>query len=104
MTDVMATKKETTENDVLTRLAEKGEEVIQRLAELPGGTRALNGFNDLKERVEDLSRRVRGIDVLEKRVVKLEKEVAALRRAQKPTAERPQRKPVSEGSATAREA
>jgi hypothetical protein len=84
----MATKSETetTDADVIARLAGKGEQAIQRLADLPGGTRALKAFNDLKERVDELSKRVRGIDALEQRVARLEKEVAALRRAQKPPA------------------
>ncbi len=73
----------TTNDDVIARLAGKGEEAIQRLADLPGGQRALEAFNDLKLRVDDLSRRVRGVDELEKRVAKLEKELAALKRAQK---------------------
>ena len=76
-------------DDVIARLAGKGEEAIKRLADLPGGQRALEAFNDLKLRVDELSRRVRGVDELEKRVVKLEKEVASLRRAQKHDAARP---------------
>jgi hypothetical protein len=72
------------DNDVIARLAGKGEEAIHRLSDLPGGSRALKAFNDLKLRVDDLSSRIRGIDALEKRVAKLEKEVATLRRAQKP--------------------
>jgi hypothetical protein len=91
MTETKETKKETTDADVIARLAGKGEQAIQRLADLPGGTRALKAFNDLRERVDDLSRKVRGIDELEKRVAKLEKELAAVRRAQKP-APAPQRK------------
>ena len=79
----MATPK-ASDNDVIGRLAGKGEEAIHRLADLPGGTRALKAFNDLKLRVDELSNRIRGVDALEKRVAKLEKEVAALRRAQKP--------------------
>ncbi|HEX3291942.1 MAG TPA: hypothetical protein VHR46_11160 [Gaiella sp.] len=75
----------TTKNDdVIGRLAGKGEEALQKLADLPGGSRTLQAFNDLRNRVDDLSKRIRGIDELEQRVVKLEKEVAALRRAQKP--------------------
>ena len=85
----MATKSDTTDADVIARLAGKGEQAMQKLADLPGGTRALKAFNDLRERVDELSKRVRGIDALEQRVAKLEKEVAALRRAQKPPA--PQR-------------
>ena len=81
----------TTKNDdVITRLAGKGEEALKRLADLPGGQRALEAFNDLKARVDDLSRRMRGVDELEQRVTKLEKELAALKRAQKhPAAEKP---------------
>ena len=80
----------TTKNDdVIARLAGKGEEAIKRLADLPGGQRALEAFNDLKARVDELSKRRRGVDELEQRVTKLEKELAALKRAQKHTPEKP---------------
>ena len=80
-------------DDVIGRLAGKGEEALQRLADLPGGTRTLQAFYDLRNRVDDLSKRIRGIDALEQRVAKLEKEVASLRRAQKPpTGQSPSRK------------
>ena len=75
---------ETQTKDVITRLADRGEEAIQRLADLPGGKRALQAFNDLRTRVDELSKKVRGIDALEARVAKLEKELAALKRASKP--------------------
>ena len=87
----MATMTETKppkDEDVIARLATKGEQAINRLADLPGGTKALQMFNDLRVRVDDLSRKVRGIDELEQRVAKLEKELAALRRAQKPPAQK----------------
>jgi outer membrane murein-binding lipoprotein Lpp len=90
------TKKATSDNDVIARLADKGEQAISRIGELPGGARALKAFNDLRLRVDELSKRVRGIDELEKRVAKLEKDVAALRRAQKPASEKaPTRKASS---------
>ena len=63
---------------MIARLAGKGEQAINRLADLPGGSRALQVFNDLRTRVDDLSQKVRGIDELEQRVAKLEKELAAL--------------------------
>jgi hypothetical protein len=77
-----------TDDDLIGKLAGKGEQAVHRLADLPGGTRALQAFNDLKLRVDDLSRKVRGIDALEARVAKLEKELAALKRAQKPAAQK----------------
>jgi len=70
-------------DDVITRLAGKGEEAIRRIVDLPGGQRALEAFNDLKLRVDDLSKKVRGVDELESRVTRLEKDLAALKRAQK---------------------
>jgi hypothetical protein len=70
-------------DDVITRLAGRGEEAIRRIVDLPGGQRALDAFNDLKLRVDDLSKKVRGVDELESRVTKLEKDLAALKRAQK---------------------
>ena len=91
MAGMAATKNDTEKNDttaktedVITRLAGKGEEAIRRIVDLPGGQRALDAFNDLKLRVDDLSKKVRGVDELEQRVAKLEKEIAALKRAQKP--------------------
>lgn len=79
----MATTRKSTE-DVIDKLAGKGEQAIHRLAELPGGASALKAFTDVRQRVDDLSKRMRGVDALEKRIAKLEREVAALRRAQKP--------------------
>ena len=77
----MATTKQTKQGDydAFTRLANKGEATLARLADLPGGTKALKAFNDLRARVDDLSKKVRGIDALEARVAKLEKELAALK-------------------------
>ncbi len=72
------------DRDVIARLADRGEQTISRLADLPGGSKALKAVNDLRTRVDELGKKVRGIDVLEKRVAKLEKEVTALKRTQKP--------------------
>jgi hypothetical protein len=69
------------EKDFMTRLTEAGEDALQRLTELPGGQRAVGAFNDLRNRVDELSKKVRGIDALEERVAKLEREVASLKRA-----------------------
>ena len=86
------TKTSKDDRDVLARLADRGEQTIARLADLPGGTKALKAVNDLRTRVDELGKKVRGIDELEKRVAKLEKELAALKRAQKPKA--PTKPPV----------
>ena len=89
------TKKAAAEKDFVGRLADKGEEALQRLSELPGGQKAVTAFNDLKARVDDLARKVRGIDALELRVAKLEKEVAALKKAKAPARRSTPRKPAA---------
>jgi uncharacterized protein YceH (UPF0502 family) len=83
-----ATDDKPEEKDFVTRLADAGEEALQRLSELPGGQRAVGAFNDLRSRVDELAKKVRGIDALEARVAKLEKELAELKRARRAPAKR----------------
>ncbi len=71
------------EKDFMTKLADAGEEALQRLTDLPGGQRAVTAFNDLRSRVDELAKKVRGIDALEARVAKLEKELAALKKSRR---------------------
>ena len=81
----------------MSRLADAGEEALQRLAELPGGQKALTAYNDLRTRVDELGKKVRGIDALEERMAKLEKEVASAQEGQgtgRASAE-PPRKPAA---------
>jgi hypothetical protein len=89
------TQKAKPEKDFVTRLADAGEEALQRLADLPGGQKALTAMNDLRTRVDDLTKKVRGIDALEARIVKLEKEVAALKKAKTPARRQAPRKPAA---------
>ena len=56
-----------------------GMEGAEHTADLPGGTKALNAMNDLRNRVDELGKKVRGIDELERRVAALEAEVAVLK-------------------------
>jgi phage shock protein A len=76
------------QKDFVSRLTDAGEEALQRISDLPGGQRAVTAFNDLRNRVDDLSKRVRGIEELEARVTKLEKELAALKRGSTTTPRR----------------
>ena len=95
MVDTTDKAKQTADKDFMTRLADAGEEALQRIADLPGGQKALTAYNDLKTRVDDLGKKVRGIDALEERIVKLEKEVAALRKAKAPPRGQAPRKPAA---------
>ena len=83
------------DKDFVTRLADAGEDALQRLAELPGGQKALTAYNDLRTRVDDLGKKVRGIDALEARVAKLEKELAAVKKTKSPQRRQAPRKPAA---------
>ena len=95
MTESTQTTKPTAEKDFVTRLADAGEEALQRLADLPGGQKALTAANDLRARVDDLAKKVRGIDALEARVAKVEKDLAALKKAKAPARQQEPQKPAS---------
>jgi hypothetical protein len=64
--------------DLLTRLADRGEEAIQRLADAPGADRLLGVAQSLRDRMDEMQRRVRGLDELERRVAELERRVDEL--------------------------
>jgi uncharacterized protein YceH (UPF0502 family) len=89
------TDKPKADKDFVTRLADAGEEALQRIADLPGGQKAITAMNDLRTRVDDLTKKVRGIDALEARVTKLEKELAALKKAKAPARGQAPRKPAA---------
>lgn len=94
MAETKKTAAGASEKDFVTRLADKGEEALHRLADLPGGQKAMTAVNDLRARVDELGKKVRGLDTLEARVVKLEKEVAALKKANASARRSTPRKPA----------
>jgi hypothetical protein len=73
--------------DLLGRLADLSEASIQRLAEAPMADRAVQTLRGLADRVDELQRRMRGFEELEKRLTALEKRVDALAKP-KPRAKR----------------
>ena len=64
--------------DLLGMLSDLSEGAVQRLSEAPGADRALQALKGLGERVDDLQRRTRGFEELEKRLTALEKRVDAM--------------------------
>ena len=57
--------------DLLRRLADLSEEAIQRLSDAPGADRLVSTLNSLRERLDELQRRVRGLEELERRLREL---------------------------------
>jgi hypothetical protein len=62
----------------LSQLASLGEEVLGKASQNPTAARLLQGLTQVRDRVDDLSKRVRGLEALEKRLAQLEKRVAKL--------------------------
>ena len=70
--------------DLLGRLADLSEEAVQRLAEAPGADRALQALRLLGEKVDELQRRTRGFEELERRLSALEKRMGAMAKPKPP--------------------
>jgi hypothetical protein len=66
------------QKDLFTRLADAGEEAIQRLAGTPGADRLVGVATNMRDQIDALSKRVRGMDDLERRVAKLERRLDEL--------------------------
>jgi hypothetical protein len=64
--------------DLLGRLADLSEDAIQRLSDAPGADRVLGALNSLRDRTDELQKRVRGLEELEKRLAAVERKVDKL--------------------------
>lgn len=69
---------ETRQKNFVERLADVGEGAIQRLGSAPGSDKVMSTLGGMRERMDDLQRRVRGLEDVEKRVATLEKRVDKL--------------------------
>src|SRR5207248_10495473 len=83
-----ATMAQGRQKDLLSRLADAGEDAIARLADIPGGQRFVEATHALRDRLDELQHRVRSLDPLERRVTELERRLEALEGAGKPSARR----------------
>jgi hypothetical protein len=66
------------QKDLLTRLADAGEDALHRLSDAPGMDRVTTFAKSTRKQLDELTKRVQGIKELESRIAKLEKQVAAL--------------------------
>jgi hypothetical protein len=91
--------KATQPKDIFSRVQDLGEEALNKLSDVPGGSRLLEMANQSRSRLDEMQKRLRGLDVLERRVDQLERRVDALTKkpaaARKPAARKPAaRKPT----------
>jgi hypothetical protein len=63
---------------IVDRLADLGEEAIQRIGSAPGGDRVLAAMAGTRDRLDDLQKRVRGLEGLDKRVAEMERRLEKL--------------------------
>ncbi len=88
----------TQQKDILARVQDLGAEALHKLQDVPGGSKLVDMANETKTRLDEMQKKLRGLDALEARVAKLEKQVAAQTKkpaARKPAAKKPTpKKPV----------
>jgi hypothetical protein len=82
MVRAMAQRKE---KDLLTRLSDVGEEALSRVAGSQATTRVIETVGGMRERLDDVQKKVRGLDALERRVAQLEKRVDELSKPKRAT-------------------
>ncbi len=91
----------TSQKDILSRVTDLGTEALHKLADVPGGSRLVDMATESKTRLDDMQKKLRGLDALERRVAKLEQALAAQTR--KPAAKKPAtRKPAAKSSTAKR--
>jgi pantoate kinase len=76
------------QKDILSRLADAGEEAIQRLSDAPGADKFMNAASAMRDRMDEMQKRLRGLEALEQRLAALEKKVDKLSKAQSSTSAR----------------
>lgn len=64
---------ENRQKNIVERLADAGEEAIQRISNAPGGDRVLGAVNTMRDRVDELQKRMRGLEQLENRLAAVER-------------------------------
>ena len=95
------TNSTTKQNDIFARVTELGQEALNKLSDVPGGSRLVDMANESKARLDEMQKKLRGLDALEARVAKLEQQLAATAKpvAKKPAAAK-KSKPVASKPAT----
>ena len=70
----------------ISQLASIGEEVLGKASQNPTAARVIGSAMQLKDRVDDLSKRVRGLEAMEQRIAALEERIDELEKPKRKTA------------------
>jgi hypothetical protein len=66
------------QKNLVTRLADAGEEAIQRLGGAPGGDKLVGAVNNLRTRTDEMQKRLRGLDEVKERLLLVEERLDKL--------------------------
>jgi hypothetical protein len=69
-----------TQKDLLGRLQGISEEAIQKLSEAPGADKMLGAFSSMRDLMDDMQKRVRGLEGLDQRIAGIERRLDRLER------------------------
>jgi hypothetical protein len=70
---------------LIAKLADRGEDAISKVGEVPGATRVSNAVGAMRDRMDELQRRLRGLEDVERRLTALERRVEELAKAKPKT-------------------
>ncbi len=92
----------TQQKDILSRVQDLGAEALHKLADVPGGSKFVDFVNETKSRLDEMQKKLRGLDELEKRVARLEQQFAAESKAgtARKTASAPRKRATAEKPST----
>ena len=93
----MAGTRRTQDKDVISRIADSGEDALRRLVDLPRRM-VVQAVDDVDERLHDLAAKVREIDPLYRRVAEIERRLDALEKPKRTTARRRSTRPKPSSS------
>jgi len=77
----------------LNQLASVGEDLLEKASQNPRTAKIVQSANDARNRIDDLSKRVRGLEAMEKRIAELESRVQKLETKKSASATRKQPAP-----------
>jgi hypothetical protein len=74
-----------TPQNLLGKLADAGEDAISKVGDMPGLNRLSAAVTNMRERLDEMQKRLRGLDEIERRIDVLEKRVAELSKPKRTT-------------------
>ena len=85
MRGTIAPMAKTQQKDLMSRVSNLVPDALHKLQDIPGGQKVMELANESKTRLDEMQKKLRGLDALERRVARLEKQVAS-QSAKKPAA------------------